>query len=85
MGVYGCVKYEGEQGDPDFFEKNCGEGKFFPGGPKCVVRGIEIHCFIHWSKKESITSDILKEALEELDHLNVFPQSESLTPFLLVN
>ena len=58
----------GEYGDVNFYENNCGKGGLFPGGPTCTVKGVEVPCFVRWSKKGGITSTILKEALETLDH-----------------
>ena len=64
---------------------NSGPGKLYPGGPTCTLRGIEVPCFIRWSEKGSITSEILKEALAELDRLGVLPRVNGVKPFLLVN
>ena len=35
----------GNVSDIDFFEKNCGPGKRFPGGPTCRFRGKDVPCF----------------------------------------
>ena len=34
----------GSPSDPDFFEKNSGKGKRFPGGPTCKFKGKQIPC-----------------------------------------
>ena len=75
----------GDPSDDDFFEKNSGKGKRFPGGPSCSVRGIEVPCFCRWSKKGGITTDILTDILKELDHRNLFPRLNDLTPFVLLD
>ena len=38
-GIDYDVMYVGDVEDEDFFEKNVGEGKYFPGGPNCVYKG----------------------------------------------
>ena len=37
--------------DDNFFEKNSGKGKKFPGGPTCKFEGKQIPCLCRWSKK----------------------------------
>ena len=85
MGIDSFQDMIGLETDEDFFEKNSGEGKLFPGGPTCLVKGIRVPCFIRWSEKGSMTSEILKEALETLDCLKVFDRVEGRKPFLLVD
>ena len=85
MGINGAAEMNGEEGDEDFFEKNSGVGKLYPGGPTCTVRGIEVPCFIRWSTNGSITSEILTEALMEIDRLGVMPRVDGVNPFLLVD
>ena len=77
--MYGDVK------DTDFFEKNCGKGKMFPMGPDCTVNGTRVPCMIRWSQKGSITSDILRDALKNLDHYKIFDRSAKRRPFLLLD
>jgi len=85
MGINSAAEMNGKEGDEDFFDKNSGAGKLYPGGPTCTVRGIEVPCFIRWSTNGSITSSILKEALMEIDHLGVLPRVDGVKPFLLVD
>ena len=44
-----------------------------------------VPCFIRWSENGSITSEILKEAFETMDHSGLFPRTESIKPFALVD
>ena len=37
--------------DRDYVLNNTGEGRRFPGGPTCKVRGVDVPCFIRWSTK----------------------------------
>ena len=40
------AKTIGNIDDNDYFLKNSGKGKKFPGGPTCVVKGIEMLCLV---------------------------------------
>ena len=57
----------------------------FPGGPTCFVNGITVPCFIRWSESGSITSQILKEAFETMDHYQLFARSDTVKPFALLD
>ena len=85
MGINNEATMVGKEGDEDFFENNCGKDKLFPGGPTCEVRGKTVPCFIRWNEKGGMTSTIFKEALEALDHLEVFPRANGMKPVLLVD
>ena len=50
--------------DNDYFKKNFGPGKLFPGGPTCKFLGRDIPCIVRWSPKGSITSQILSICLK---------------------
>ena len=39
VGIDISIEPEGDPEDPDFFLKNSGPGKYFPGGPVCHFRG----------------------------------------------
>ena len=60
----------GHNSDDDFFEKNSGKGKRFPGGSTCNFRGKEIPCFCAWSEKGGITAEILVAIFKTLDAYN---------------
>jgi len=75
----------GDVTDEDFFDKNFGPGKLYPGGPTCVFKGKEIPCMVRWSPKGSITSPILAEALAHIDNFNVMERRNGLYPFLLLD
>ena len=75
----------GSPNDADFVEKNSGKGKRFPGGPTCQFKGKTIPCLCRWSKKGSITAEILRAILATLDHLKVYDRSTGAKPFLLLD
>ena len=76
--------FEGET-DYELFEKNFGDEKAMPGGPKCFVNGKYVPCFVGCSPKASITSQLLAQMLTQLDSLNVLERSENVQPFLLLD
>ena len=49
----------GSFSDSDFILKNCGNGKYFPGGPECTFRERKVPVFIQWHKSASVTSETL--------------------------
>ena len=73
--------------DHDFFINNSGPGKRFPGGPTCNFRGKEIPCFVRWSDKGSMTSEILRDSLATLDTYKLFDtnREEGVKPFVLLD
>ena len=75
----------GEATDTDYFDKNFGPGKLFPGGPTCRFQNKDIPCMVRWTPKGSITSQILAEALQHIDSFNVFDRSNGKYPFLLLD
>jgi hypothetical protein len=76
----------GEKHDPEYFEANSGPGKLLPGGPKCEFRGKTIPCQCYAAPSGSITSEILKNCLQKLDELKLFPRVPGgPNPFLLLD
>ena len=75
----------GDASDDDYFDRNYGTGKLFPGGPTCKFQGKEIPCMVRWTPKGSITSAILAEALAHIDSYGVFDRSNGKSPFLLLD
>ena len=75
----------GNENDSDFFEKNRGKGKLYPMGPECIFRGKTIPCLVRWSPSGSITSQILRDALQTLDYHGIFDRSTGRMPFLLLD
>ena len=75
----------GDASDDDYFDRNYGPGKLFPGGPTCKFQGKEIPCMVRWTPKGSITSAILAEALAHIDSYGVFDRSNGKNPFLLLD
>ena len=43
--IVGDIETDGEY---EFFRNNFGEGKLFPGGPKCVYKGKDVPCFVRF-------------------------------------
>ena len=70
-----------------FFEDNYGPGQLFPGGPVCEFKGIKVPTMIRYSKKGSITPEILTNILRTIDGLQLFKvyRDNGATPFLLVD
>ena len=75
----------GDPTDKDFFERNRGKGKMYPMGPECIFRGKTIPCLVRWSPSGSITSQILRDALQTLDYHGIFDRSTGRMPFLLLD
>ena len=78
------ISPNGSDSDPDFILKNCGNGKYFPGGPECTFRGKKVPAFVRWHESSSITTDILVQMLQTIDALNLFPRNDGVKPFLLL-
>ena len=51
------------------FEMNSGEGKYYPGGPKCLYNGKQVDCLTFLSKSGSITGEILVKILEYFSNI----------------
>ena len=65
---------------------NSGPGKAFPGAPTCQFWGKDVPALIACSPKDSITSDILKQALKRLDDLGIYEREPGgRIPFLLLD
>ena len=52
-----------------------------------MYKGVSVHCMCRWSKKRSITSEILVDIFAALDDLKVFEvdRAASILPFLLID
>ena len=74
----------GNATDDNFFVRNSGKGKKFPGSPTCEFKGKYIPCFCRWIKKRSITAEILTDILATLEHMGVFNRKEGATPSHLI-
>ena len=75
----------GKETDDDFFDKNCGPGKLFPGGPTMTYKGIDVPCLVRFTKKGSINGTILCHILMTIDKLDLMKRSDNpnVTPFFL--
>ena len=55
-------------------ELNFGEGKYYPGGPKCKYNGKVVDCLTYTSESGGITGEILVEILTYFDSIELFPR-----------
>jgi hypothetical protein len=73
------------EGD-DSIRANYGAGKRYPGAPTCNFRGKLVPPFVCCSPKGGITSELLRDMLERMDSLDLFPRTEGgPLPFLLLD
>ena len=84
-GIDITVHPDGTTTDSDFIIKNCGKGKYFPGGPECIYRGKTVPALIRWHESGSITSNILVEMLRTLDEMDLIPREDNVKPFILLD
>jgi len=84
-GIDISVSPVGDNQDSNFILSNSGPGKYFPGGPECLFRGKKVPAFIRWHESASITTQILVEALQTLDSYDLFPRTEKVKPFLMLD
>jgi hypothetical protein len=71
-------------GEDDDIPKNMGPGKRYPGGPRCLVKGVKVPCFMTKSESGGMSSEILANTLRYVDKLGLFPREEGkLDPFFL--
>ena len=68
MGHDIWVGFNGETSMRD----NSGPGKAFPGAPTCHFCGKDVPALVAFSRKGSITSEILREAFQQLDTLGIY-------------
>ncbi len=52
---------------------------------ECIFRGETIPCLVRWSPSGSITSQILRDALQTVDYHGIFDRSIGQLPFLLLD
>jgi hypothetical protein len=55
-------------------ELNFGEGKYYPGGPKCKYNGKVVDCFVFTLESSGITGGILVKILTYFDSIELFPR-----------
>jgi hypothetical protein len=72
-------------GEPDDIAANCGNGKQYPFGPTCYLKGKEVPCYCTCTESGSINGTILTDMLHTLDELNVFNRESGLNPFLILD
>jgi hypothetical protein len=79
-----CV--DGELPTQEQINRNKGAYRRFPGALTIEFNGIKIPSLVFATKGGGVNEDILVEALEHLDKLNVFPRKEGVpNPTLLVD
>ncbi len=67
-------------------ELNIGEGKYYPGGPKCKYHGKTVDCLTFASESGGITGKILVKVLEYFDGIDLFPCiNDGPIPMLIVD
>ena len=79
------VEEVGDVRDDDYIVNNIGKGKRFPGNLEYTYRGKTTPYMHTWSTKESMTSEILKNVVENLDTLRIFDGSTGISPVLLLD
>ena len=82
------VEEIGTELDEYYILKNSGPGKQFPGGPHPLLHiptSNKISCLYEWSEKGSTPSDILKNILETLDHLDLFDRTNRVTSVAILD
>ena len=84
-GINITVKPIGSPSDANFIEINSGPSKYFPGVPTCEFRGKQVPAVIRWHKSASITSDILTEVFQTMDHHQLFTKPDGIRPFVLID
>jgi len=68
------------------FSLNFGEGKYYPGGPKCSYNGKIVDCLTYVSESGGISGDILVEILTYFDQIRLFPHvPDGPIPVLIVD
>ena len=85
-GIDFTIKPNGSPSDPDYVEINSGAGKYFPGAPVYNFKGKMVPAVVRWHESASITSDILVEVFQTIDHHNLFPRTaDRAKPFVLID
>ena len=85
VGIDITVKPIGCPSDPNVIEMNSGLSKYFPGDPTCTFRGGKATAVIRWHKSTSITSDILTEVFETMDHCQLLSRTDNDKSFVLAH
>ena len=75
------------ESDIQFFEQNYGDGKAFPGGPRCQYKGKEVSAFVTFTEGGGMDGWVLTEILRQLDSLELFDEDREngTFPFLLLD
>ena len=88
IGVAEALGYDFQSETPydtnKSLEENSGPGKALPGLPTCTFRGKNVPALLAVTPKGSMTSDILKSALEKLDELDIYKRTnDGPTPMVI--
>ena len=74
-----------EPSDDDYIIKNSGSGKHFLGGPKCTFGNKKVPALVQWTESVYTTSQELVKAFQVMDQLELFPRTDTMEPFLLLD
>ena len=90
LGIEAALGFDHQSDTPydtnKTLEENFGPGKALPGLPRCSFRGKEVPGLLAVTPKGSITSKILRKALETLDNLGIYQRSEGgPTPMIILD
>ena len=62
-----------------------GKCKLFPGGPTCMFKGKVVPWFTRWSESGGVSSTILKEFFETINHFQLLPRTPGFLPFVMLD
>jgi hypothetical protein len=67
-------------------DDNFGEGKYYPGGPKCIFNAKVVDCLTFASESGGITGNILVDILKYFGQIDLFPHVDrGPIPVLIVD
>ena len=71
----------------DFFERNFGDGKLFPGGYTCTFKGKQIPAFVKFTESGGMDGHTLTEIFQYLDSFDLFgvDREKGIYPFMLLD
>ena len=66
-----------DDGKDIVIELNFGEGRYYPGGPKCKYHDKIVDCLTFVSEYGGITGEILVKVLQHFDGIDLFPRVDN--------
>jgi hypothetical protein len=79
------VELENLNDGEEFLRSNKGKGTCLPYGPECTFHGKSVPCLVQWSPHGGVNAQILVNCLQHMDKLELFPRSDKLKPFVLLD